>query len=65
MSLRLFHLCFIALSIALAVFLAAWAGGQYRATREWVYALTSGGGLALGAVLAVYGAAFQRKTRHL
>ena len=32
MSLRAFHLLFIALSIVLAAFLAAWAMGQYQAS---------------------------------
>ena len=34
MSLRAFHLLFIALSVVLAAFVAAWATGQYRADLE-------------------------------
>ncbi len=34
MSLRAFHLFFIALSVVLAAFFAAWAGGQYRAGHQ-------------------------------
>lgn len=65
MSLRVFHLFFIALSIVLAAFFAAWAVGQYRLEAEWEYALTAAGALATGLALAVYGATFQRKTRSL
>ena len=65
MSLRAFHLLFIALSVMLAAFFAAWAGGQYRLEHEWVYAITAAGSIAACAGLVVYGAAFQRKTRNL
>ena len=65
MSLRAFHLLFIALSVVLAAFVAAWATGQYRAERELLYAIAGAGALALGAALAIYGAKFQRKTRNL
>jgi ABC-type Mn2+/Zn2+ transport system permease subunit len=65
MSLRAFHLLFIALSVVLAAFCAAWAGGQYRLEHETIYAVTAVLSLALGGALAWYGAAFQRKTRNL
>jgi uncharacterized membrane protein len=65
MSLRMFHLFFIALSVVLAAFSAAWAGGQYRLEHEVIYALTAVGSVALAVALALYGAAFQRKTRNL
>jgi FlaG/FlaF family flagellin (archaellin) len=65
MSLRAFHLLFIALSVVLAAFFAAWASGQYRLEHEPVYAFTGVMALACGAGLAVYGTKFQRKTRHL
>lgn len=65
MSLRAFHLLFIGLSVILAAFSAAWAGGQYRLEHEMIYAVTVAGSLATGAGLAVYGAKFQRKTRNL
>jgi hypothetical protein len=65
MSLRMFHLVFISLSVILAAFFAAWAGGQYRLEHEPVYAVTTLGSLAAGGGLAWYGAAFQRKTRNL
>jgi membrane protease YdiL (CAAX protease family) len=65
MSLRAFHLVFIALSVVLAAFFAAWASGQYRLEHEPLYAFTSVMALAAGAGLAVYGTKFQRKTRNL
>ena len=65
MSLRAFHLFFISLSAVMAAFCAAWAFSQYRVD----HALTYGAGAVLSALsvvaLALYGAAFQRKTRNL
>ncbi len=65
MSLRSFHLLFIALSVILAAFFAAWATGQYRAEHQIGYAVTSLGSIAVALGLAVYGAVFRRKTRNL
>ena len=65
MSLRAFHLLFIALSVILAVFVAAWAAGQYRVEHQAGYAFTGALSLAGAAGLAAYGAMFQRKTRNL
>jgi ABC-type Mn2+/Zn2+ transport system permease subunit len=65
MSLRMFHLLFIALSVVLTAFFAAWAIGQYRAAHDVGYAITAVLSLASGVGLVVYGAAFQRKTRKL
>jgi hypothetical protein len=65
MSLRAFHILFIALSIVLAAFLAAWAMREYQVAQDPLYlggsvaALLSAGGLAL------YASAFLRKTRGL
>ena len=64
MSLRAFHLLFIGLSVTLAVFVAAWAGGQYRLEHEGVYAVSALGSVVLGSGLAWYGTTFRRKTRH-
>jgi len=65
MSLRAFHLFFIALSAVMAAFCTAWAFSQYRIDHE----LISGAGAAASALsvagLAMYGVAFQRKTRNL
>lgn len=65
MSLRAFHVVFIAVSILLAAFVAAWANGQYRLEHEVEYAVTGVGALILGGGMAAYGAAFLRKTRNL
>ena len=65
MSLRMFHLVFVALSVILTAFFAAWAAGQYRLEQDGGYLLAAVVSLAAGAGLVVYGAAFQRKTRQL
>jgi hypothetical protein len=65
MSLRAFHLFFIAVSTILAAFVAAWAAQQYQTTHAVSAALTSAGALASGVGMAIYGAMFQRKTRNL
>ena len=65
MSLRAFHLFFIALSIILAAFCGAWAMGQYRATHDAVFMVTAAGAIVGALGLAAYGAAFQRKTKNL
>ena len=65
MSLKAFHLLFIAISIVLAAFMAAWAVGQYRALGDASYVATAVASVAAGAGLAVYGARFQRKMRRL
>ena len=65
MSLRVFHLLFVALSVILTTFFAAWAAGQYRCDHQPGYVVAAAAALAAGAGLAVYGAAFQRKTRRM
>jgi hypothetical protein len=65
MSLRMFHLFFIGLSIILAAYCAAWAVGQYRAMPGILFILTAAGSIAGAVGLAIYGTAFQRKTRNL
>lgn len=65
MSLRAFHLLFISLSVVLAAFCAAWAAGQYQVEHQIGYAVGGVASLAGAAALAVYGAAFQRKTKNL
>ncbi|HXI27146.1 MAG TPA: hypothetical protein VNG89_01945 [Vicinamibacterales bacterium] len=65
MSLRAFHLFFIAVSTILAAFVAAWAAQQYQTTHGLGDAALSATALASGIAMAVYGAAFQRKTRKL
>ena len=65
MSLKAFHLLFIALSVVLAAFVAAWAAGQYRLEHEVLYLTTSIVALAASGSLVAYGAMFRSKTRNL
>jgi hypothetical protein len=65
MSLKLFHLFFIGVSVVLAAFCVAWSTGMYRAAHDATY-LAASIASALAAVgLIAYGAAFQRKMRRL
>jgi hypothetical protein len=65
MSLRAFHLLFIAMSVVLAAFCAAWAVGQYRVDHRAMFMVTAVGSLVVAGGLAAYGAAFQRRTKNL
>jgi hypothetical protein len=65
MSLRAFHLLFIALSVVLTAFFAAWAFGQYRDGLGLTYAVTAVVSLAAGIGLVAYGVAFWKKTKRL
>jgi hypothetical protein len=65
MSLRAFHLLFIALSVVLAAFCAAWAVGQYRVGHDAAFMAGAALSVIAAGGLAVYGAAFQRKTKSL
>jgi len=64
-GLKTFHLFFIAMSVILAAFTAAWSVTQYRATPDATYIATCAVSAVAGAVLIVYGARFQRKARRL
>ena len=65
MSLRAFHLFFIAISAVLAAFCAAWAVAQYRVEPSAAYAVGAAVSTLSVAALAVYGTLFQRKTKRL
>jgi hypothetical protein len=65
MSLRAFHLVFIAVCVMLAAFVAAWAVGEYRTAHQAGYVAAAIGSLASAVALAAYGTLFQRKTRSL
>ena len=65
MGIRHFHLAFISVSVVLAVFMASWAVGEYRADRGAVFIVTAVGCVLAGALLVAYGARFQRKTKSL
>ncbi|NOS99568.1 MAG: hypothetical protein HOP29_02965 [Phycisphaerales bacterium] len=65
MSLKAFHIVFIAVSIALSAFMAVWGVVHYRrsgATGDLALALSF---VALGGVLVVYSNWFVRKLRAL
>ena len=65
MSLRIFHLVFIALSILMAVWVGGWGVNRYLADGG-VGDLTLGVGFFLtGAVLLVYGVKVLRKFREI
>jgi hypothetical protein len=65
LSLRSFHLFFIAVSILLAALVGAWGVQSYRATGEtsglWLGVLF----FVLGFILVVYGLKVRRKLRDL
>ena len=65
MSLRAFHLFFIAVSGMLAAFCAAWAVTQYKLDHSATYAAGAALSVACAGGLAFYAAMFQRKTRNL
>jgi hypothetical protein len=65
MSLRAFHLFFISLSAVMAAFCSAWAFSQFRSEHQLVYAAGALVSALSVAGLAMYGVAFQRKTRNL
>ena len=65
MSLRAFHMLFIALSVVMLAFCAAWSVGMHRVAHQVSYVLGAAGSLASVVGLSVYGAAFRRKTKLL
>jgi hypothetical protein len=65
MSLRMFHLVFIGVSVVLAAFVAAWAAQQYQASQAIGYLMTAAAAVAAGGGLIVYATKFQRKTKTL
>lgn len=65
MSLKAFHLFFIAMSVILAAFTAAWAVAQYRAVHDAGYIATCAVSALMGAGLIVYGVKFQRRSARL
>jgi hypothetical protein len=65
MSLKAFHLVFIAASVILALFFAAWAVREYQRQQEAAYLGAGAASLAGGIALALYGTAFQKKTKRM
>ncbi len=66
MSLRGFHLVFIAASIGLAVMVTLWGVGMYMSDRgSWGHLAFSLGSLVLGLGMSIYLVAFVRRTREI
>ena len=65
MSLRMFHMVFIGVTVVLAAFVAAWALHEYQTAHAIGYVATAAASLAAGGGMIVYGTKFQRKTRGL
>ena len=65
MSLRAFHLFFIAISAALWIVVAAWASGRYRVEHAPGYAIATVAAIAAAVGLVSYAMVFRRKTRNL
>lgn len=65
MSLRAFHIFFIAMSVVITLGFAAWAfSGASPQPSDSLFAMAIGSGV-LGAGLIVYGIYFIRKSRHI
>lgn len=65
MSLKAFHIVFIAASASLAGVMAAWALGNWRAGGGGSDLAWGVGSAATGLALAAYGVVFVRKLRHI
>ena len=65
MSLKAFHVFFIAVCGLLAAFCAAWALNQYRTDPSAVYLAGAVASVASVAALGVYATMFQKKARNL
>lgn len=65
MSLKAFHVVFVAVSIQLMLFLAWWAYSGFRDSGEGVYLLGSLVSLASVIGLGVYGKYFLKKLKHI
>jgi ABC-type Fe3+-siderophore transport system permease subunit len=64
-GLKSFHLFFIAMSVILAAFTAAWSVTEYRTSPEARYLAIFAISAVSSAALAFYAAKFQRKARRL
>lgn len=65
MSLKFFHIFFIACSALLAVGIGAWGLLSFGRTGHLLDVLWGGGSILAGIGLAVYGVSFLRKMRHV
>ena len=65
MSLRAFHVFFIAASVLLAVFFAAWLWASYRQSGNPLTLASAAASAAIGAALLAYGRWFYVKSKRL
>ncbi len=65
MSLKAFHLLFVAVCVVLAIGVAWWGLRDYRASHSDSSLYLGVGCVAAAVVMAVYGRWFLRKSRHL
>ncbi|MEA2235540.1 MAG: hypothetical protein QOC81_264 [Thermoanaerobaculia bacterium] len=65
MSLRVFHIVFISVSVALTLYLAVWGVREFMATRSTLGIGLAVFGLAGGAFLVWYGKHMFRKLKEL
>lgn len=65
MSLKAFHILFIACSTLLAFWLGAWAIQAYGRSSQGLLLVSGIAAIAAGAGLIVYGVLFLRKLRHV
>ena len=65
MSLKAFHIAFVALSTLLCVGFGLWALRRYLEAGTLGYLATTAGSLVLAAGLVAYGVWFLRKLRHV
>ena len=65
MSLKAFHIVFVAASVALMLGLAGFSFGQYRESGSMLSLLWSGMAVGAAVGLVVYGRYFLRKLKHI
>jgi len=63
MSLKVFHLFFITISVLLCLGFGAWCLGSEYAAGKWAYTVAGVVSFLLGLVLVVYEIAFLKKTK--
>ncbi len=65
MSLKAFHIFFIAMSIAIAVGFGVWATRDFAQSGNWVHLTLGVGSFAASVLLGFYGVWFLRKLKHV
>ena len=65
MSLKAFHVVFIAASILLAIGTAVWGFVAYAEERRWMDLILGCGSIVAGVALLIYGRYVLRKLKHI